>query len=182
VKLSISCRHTLLWKIKFGAIYVEKLNRMLNSCQHLKKSPKRLLSIYNWKGDIPHQTPIFANTAVFPTTLVDFTIYKYRHAYAQKIGCHDNSLHRRATLSFIVHPLPVISLHIPTNDRTAINLRKAHQIQDGSNMTGTNCDLFTHKSSRSYLNHLVQRCYTKNLRCSDTVQFAGSIDKSLTLL
>jgi hypothetical protein len=29
------------------------------------------------------------------------------------------------------------------------------QIQGGSNMTGTNCDLFTHKSSRSYLNHLV---------------------------
>ena len=28
-------------------------------------------------------------------------------------------------------------------------------IQGGSNMTGTNCDLFTHKSSRSYLNHLV---------------------------
>jgi hypothetical protein len=24
-------------------------------------------------------------------------------------------------------------------------------------MTGTNCDLFTHKSSRSYLNHLVQK-------------------------
>jgi hypothetical protein len=23
-------------------------------------------------------------------------------------------------------------------------------------MTGTNCDLFTHKSSRSYLNHLVR--------------------------
>jgi hypothetical protein len=28
-------------------------------------------------------------------------------------------------------------------------------IKGGSNMTGTNCDLFTHKSSRSYLNHLV---------------------------
>jgi hypothetical protein len=28
-------------------------------------------------------------------------------------------------------------------------------IQSGSNMIGTNCDLFTHKSSRSYLNHLV---------------------------
>ena len=28
-------------------------------------------------------------------------------------------------------------------------------VQDGSNMTGTNCDLFTHKQSRSYLNHLV---------------------------
>jgi hypothetical protein len=24
-------------------------------------------------------------------------------------------------------------------------------------MTGTNCDLFTHKQSRSYLNHLVQQ-------------------------
>ena len=28
-------------------------------------------------------------------------------------------------------------------------------VQGGSNMTGTNCDLFTHKQSRSYLNHLV---------------------------
>jgi hypothetical protein len=27
--------------------------------------------------------------------------------------------------------------------------------QGGSNMTGTNCDLFTHNQSRSYLNHLV---------------------------
>jgi hypothetical protein len=30
-------------------------------------------------------------------------------------------------------------------------------IQGGSNMTGTNCDLFTHKSSRSYLNHFVHK-------------------------
>ena len=29
-------------------------------------------------------------------------------------------------------------------------------IQDGSNMTGINCDLFTHNQSRSYLNHLEQ--------------------------
>jgi hypothetical protein len=29
------------------------------------------------------------------------------------------------------------------------------KLQGGSNMTRTNCDLFTHKSSRSYLNHLV---------------------------
>jgi hypothetical protein len=28
-------------------------------------------------------------------------------------------------------------------------------IQGGSNKTGTNCDLFTHSQSRSYLNHLV---------------------------
>jgi hypothetical protein len=26
-------------------------------------------------------------------------------------------------------------------------------VQGGSNMTGTNCDLFTHNQSRSYLNH-----------------------------
>jgi hypothetical protein len=28
-------------------------------------------------------------------------------------------------------------------------------VQGGSNMTGTNCDLFTHNQCRSYLNHLV---------------------------
>jgi hypothetical protein len=30
-----------------------------------------------------------------------------------------------------------------------------NDVQGGSNLTGTNCDLFTHKSFRSYLNHLV---------------------------
>ena len=29
-------------------------------------------------------------------------------------------------------------------------------IQGGSNMTGTNCNLFTHNQSWSYLNHLVR--------------------------
>jgi hypothetical protein len=28
-------------------------------------------------------------------------------------------------------------------------------VQGGSDMTGTNCDLFTHSQSRSYLTHLV---------------------------
>ena len=32
--------------------------------------------------------------------------------------------------------------------------RQCYIIQGSSNMTGTNCDLFTHKQSRSYLNHL----------------------------
>jgi hypothetical protein len=31
-------------------------------------------------------------------------------------------------------------------------------------MTGTNCDLFTHKSSRSYLNHLVLNGIEHNSR------------------
>ena len=31
-------------------------------------------------------------------------------------------------------------------------------------MTGTNCDLFTHKSSRSYLNHLVHHDSSNNLQ------------------
>jgi hypothetical protein len=34
------------------------------------------------------------------------------------------------------------------------HLMRIHHVQGGSNMTGTNCHLFTHKSSRSYLNHL----------------------------
>jgi hypothetical protein len=38
-----------------------------------------------------------------------------------------------------------------------------HIIQGDSNMTGTNCDLFTHKSSRSYLNHLVKSPLGLNL-------------------
>jgi hypothetical protein len=33
--------------------------------------------------------------------------------------------------------------------------RVSNEVQGGSNMTRTNCDLFTNKSSRSYLNHLV---------------------------
>jgi hypothetical protein len=36
-------------------------------------------------------------------------------------------------------------------------------VQGGSNMTGTNCDLFTHKSSRSYLNHLVTKSRTREV-------------------
>jgi hypothetical protein len=31
----------------------------------------------------------------------------------------------------------------------------SNNVQGGSDMTGTNCDLFTHNQSRSYLNHLV---------------------------
>jgi hypothetical protein len=34
--------------------------------------------------------------------------------------------------------------------------RNIREIQGGLNMSGTICDLFTHKQSRSYLNHLVQ--------------------------
>jgi hypothetical protein len=37
-------------------------------------------------------------------------------------------------------------------------------IQGGSNMTGTNCDLFTHNQSRSYLNHLLRGPEGKNHR------------------
>ena len=33
--------------------------------------------------------------------------------------------------------------------------KSAPYIQGGSNITGTNCELFTHNQSRSYLNHLV---------------------------
>jgi hypothetical protein len=34
---------------------------------------------------------------------------------------------------------------------------KILNVQGGSNITGTSCDLFTHNQSRSYLNHLVLR-------------------------
>jgi hypothetical protein len=38
------------------------------------------------------------------------------------------------------------------------------EVQGGSNMTGTNCYLFTHKSSRSYLNHFVLNSCSLSLR------------------
>jgi hypothetical protein len=43
----------------------------------------------------------------------------------------------------------------------SVFLTSSPELQGGWNMTGTNCDLFTHKSSRSYLNHLVywQMCF-----------------------
>jgi hypothetical protein len=55
------------------------------------------------------------------------------------------------------------------------------EIQGDSNMTWTNCDLFTHKLSRSYLNHLVTRanvllislesgCITFSYFCSSVTQ------------
>ena len=42
-------------------------------------------------------------------------------------------------------------------------------IQSGSNMTGTDCDLLTHKSSRSYLNHLVHCSIMKRKECESSV-------------
>jgi hypothetical protein len=38
-------------------------------------------------------------------------------------------------------------------------------VQGGSNMTGTNCDLFTHNQSRSYLNHLVSSLFRDVMQC-----------------
>ena len=49
-------------------------------------------------------------------------------------------------------PSSILELSIWDLKSTRIPLGK---VQGGSNMTGTNCDVFTHKSSRSYLNHLV---------------------------
>jgi hypothetical protein len=68
-------------------------------------------------------------------------------------------------------------------------------IQGGSNMTGTNCDLFTHNQSRSYLNHLVissgivsyfsacseQRC-TLMLRTCDAICRWKCIGNALTVV
>jgi hypothetical protein len=47
----------------------------------------------------------------------------------------------------------------------------AVQVQGGSNMTGTNCNLFTHKQSRSYLNHLV---HSGSCWATETLRLAPS--------
>ena len=43
-------------------------------------------------------------------------------------------------------------------------------------MTGTNCDLFTHKQSRSYLNHLVRICASDLQNCTNTCSLCRSIN------
>jgi hypothetical protein len=47
-------------------------------------------------------------------------------------------------------------LHLP-RVTIVFGVIKNHElnVQRGSNITGTNCDLFTHNQSLSYLNHLV---------------------------
>jgi hypothetical protein len=52
-------------------------------------------------------------------------------------------------------------LHIK-NDTSHLFVLLKGLLQGGSNMTGTNCDLFTHKQSLSFLNHLVYMHLTRN--------------------
>jgi hypothetical protein len=102
------------------------------------------------------------------------------------IFCTDDRCFRIDLCNFLLiinDPNP--SEELTKNDMLLlIRLLKAQtesDIQGGSNMTGTNCDLFTHKSSRSYLNHLVcsyhARCFW-DLRAGYT-NHNNSLTKSL---
>jgi hypothetical protein len=51
-------------------------------------------------------------------------------------------------------------------------------------MTGTNCDLFTHKQSRSYLNHLVHADVRTDIRaavCSSTLKTEATVSSKVLL-
>ena len=65
-------------------------------------------------------------------------------------NCFENELNR-----FEVRKVGVNNNSVEQADDDNSNSVEQVDIKGGSNMTGTNCDLFTHKSSRSYLNHLV---------------------------
>jgi hypothetical protein len=47
-------------------------------------------------------------------------------------------------------------------------------------MTGTNCDLFTHKSSRSYLNHLVHGSLGSGQQSVQEITWVMSVKAKLT--
>jgi hypothetical protein len=49
-------------------------------------------------------------------------------------------------------------------------------------MTGTNCDLFTNKSSRSYLNHLVLNNFINVIKISNRTQISYTNDKEFKLV
>jgi hypothetical protein len=44
---------------------------------------------------------------------------------------------------------------VTTQQEVVFENKATLNIQGGSNMTGTNCDLFTYNQSRSYLNHFL---------------------------
>jgi hypothetical protein len=71
-------------------------------------------------------------------------------------------------------------------------LTDTHCIIDGSsNMTGTNCDLFAHKQSQSYLNHLVEEagiqmrnakaCWLRDVVLSHNIVITRYISSPITL-
>jgi hypothetical protein len=76
---------------------------------------------------------------------------------------HVNNGYVNAPQRYVTRALPVLlrklKLRISAFNKCIdiiTSLKKYYKyIQGGSNMTGTNCDLFTHNQSRSYLNHLV---------------------------
>jgi hypothetical protein len=69
--------------------------------------------------------------------------------------CVEDEFFNRAS----VHTLGIVK--DVTVESCIIVVHRTSIIQGGSNMTGTNCDLFTHKSSRSYLNLVWRKCFVR---------------------
>jgi hypothetical protein len=79
----------------------------------------------------------------------------------------------------VLNSLLVCKEHLDTNlvtswKRTDFKEVIKPEIQGGSNMTRTNCDLFTHNQSRSYLNHLVHWKFVTRLEFS-ILKFLSSV-------
>jgi hypothetical protein len=76
--------------------------------------------------------------------------------WRMRVACWISKMKSAKAHACAVHLHPHASSHSRTHMLTHTHTHtEKYVIQGGSNMTGTNCDLFTHKSSRSYLNHLV---------------------------
>ena len=91
---------------------------------------------------------LVANTGLGLVSLTSWT--------GEEIQCSSNNLGvvrvRQGTPhSYLLLLLLLLLLPPSPTPRAHVN----YILQGASNMTGTNCDMFTHKSSRSYLNHLV---------------------------
>jgi len=83
------------------------------------------------------------------------------HAGYLRLQIHTHNIynaHCFSTATAVIRPR-LIHVHCWSCISTSVNIYKRHDassvVQGGSNMTGTDCGLFTHKQSRSYLNHLV---------------------------
>jgi hypothetical protein len=82
---------------------------------------------------------------------------RWRTSFWQQLGCVLHCQPSAWRAQVYLHGTPVLNtlFHL-----ACLRASLTYFIQGGSNMTGTNCDLFTHNQSRSYLNHIVySQCF-----------------------
>ena len=119
-------------------------------------------TVKSWEGS-GHAKYLSVNTSSYPTRLYNSSTHQCENIRSLK---KQKRRYSHITVSWNMTPCVLVLCTNVEQEHTASNFRfdvlkteapgvSKTMVQGGSNMTGTNCDLFIHKSSRSCLNHLV---------------------------